>query len=113
MTSEGVFSEVEARALAEDLLEKAAPWVIVEVREFPVGWVIIWDLQSNLETTKIDDMVSGCAPILVDRHAGSAHFTGTARPIEEYVDRYEKRESLNEDWRLLAPWGQPSNPSAI
>jgi len=43
MTSEGVFSEHEARALAEALLEQAAPWVIVGVREFPVGWVFIWD----------------------------------------------------------------------
>jgi Immunity protein 35 len=96
MTSKGVLSEHHARALAEALLDQGAPWVIVEVREYPVGWVFTWDLQRNLEATKIGDKVPGCAPILVDRSDGSVHFTGTARSIEEYVDRYERRDPSND-----------------
>lgn len=39
--------------------------------------------------TQIDDVVLGCAPVLVDRLDGSVHSTGTAKSIEGYVDRYE------------------------
>jgi hypothetical protein len=77
-----------------------------ETREFPAGWVFIWELKRNLEATQIGDKVPGCALILVDRSDGSVRITGTARPIEEYVDRYEKRDPSNEDWSRLPPWGQ-------
>jgi hypothetical protein len=100
------FSEHHARALAEALLDQGAPWIIVETREFPVGWVFIWELKRNLEATQIGDKVPGCALILVDRSDGSVRITGTARPIGEYVDRYEKRDPSNEDWSRLPPWGQ-------
>src|ERR1700693_3296631 len=96
MTGRGVFSEREARTLAQGLLDQGSPWAILEVREFPVGWIVIWDLQRNLEATNIGDKVPGCAPILVDRSDGSVHFTGTAKDIEEYIERYLNRDPENE-----------------
>jgi hypothetical protein len=92
MPEAGVVSEDEARHRANKYLTETAggtEWVMLEAREFPVGWVFIWDLKRNLEATQIGDKVPGCAPILVNRSDGSVHFTGTARSIEEYVDRYE------------------------
>jgi len=35
--------------------------------------------------------VAGNAPIIVNRFDGSLHFTGTARPTEEYIRDYEAR----------------------
>jgi hypothetical protein len=36
-------------------------------------------------------MIIGNAPIIVDKNDGSLHGTGTARPVEEYIQEFEKK----------------------
>ena len=91
--------EGEARRLAEQHLVGSSVEggaVITTVLEFPVGWVFCWDSRRHQETQDFHDALAGNAPVLVDRRDGSVHFTGTARPIEEYIERYLKRDRNNE-----------------
>ena len=51
MTGARMASELAGRHRANGYLtEKVEPeWVKVESREFPVGWVFIWDLKRNVD----------------------------------------------------------------
>jgi hypothetical protein len=69
---------------------------IAKVREFPVGWVYFYDSAIHDETRSENHALAGNAPILVDRFDGSLHVTGSARPIEEYIERYVARDPCNE-----------------
>jgi len=84
-------NDQDARRLVEaHLAHMKVDWepVIVEVREFPVGWVFFYDSKVHQETNSVSDALAGNAPILVDRSDGTLHMTGTAQPIQKYVDQY-------------------------
>lgn len=92
-------TEVEARIKAEAHLaskQSRLELLIVDSEEFPVGWVFYYDSKKHQETGATRDAIAGNAPILVDRRDGSVHFTGTGRPIEEYIERYERRDPTDE-----------------
>jgi len=54
------------------------------------GWVFFYSSKKYLETGDFHDAVARNAPIIVDRRDGSIHSTGTAEPIEIYIERYKK-----------------------
>ena len=90
---------VEARCLAEArLATMAVPGGVVITREeeVAIGWVFYWDSVLHVETGNLRDSLAGNAPLLVDRRDASVHFTGTARPVAEYIERYENRDPANE-----------------
>ena len=88
-------TETQARRTAESMLD-LDKYVITTMREFDVGWVYFYDSRRHQETGAISDLLGGNSPILVDREDGSAHHTGTARTIEDYIERYKSRDSMNE-----------------
>jgi hypothetical protein len=91
----------EAKRKAQRLLDESpgGPYVITGDQEFDVGWVFFYDSRRHQETGNLYDALGGNAPILIDRETGQAHPTGTARPIEEYVDEYaEQKRRLREGW---------------
>jgi hypothetical protein len=47
---------------------------------------------GSFPTQSGGDALAGNAPALVDCRDGSVHFTGTKRPVEEYVRRYLERD---------------------
>ena len=49
----------------------------------PYGWVFFY--KSRVE----EEIIVGNAPIIVDRIDGEIRVTGTARPIQSYLDDYE------------------------
>jgi len=53
------------------------------------GWVFFYDSKRHNETRIIRDAVAGNAPIVVTRD-GSLHETGTAEPLEVYLDKFEQ-----------------------
>ena len=57
-------------------------------REF--GWVFFYDSSRHVETGMISDAIAGNAPIIVNKHDGTLHFTGTASPISYYIEDYER-----------------------
>jgi hypothetical protein len=48
------------------------------------GWVFFYGSESR------DELLAGNAPFIVDRRDGSVHMTGTACPLEEYLDDYAR-----------------------
>lgn len=91
-------TEAEARRLAEAQLVAMGPdaYVITHVRETEVGWVFFYDSKRHQETGDLRDALGGNAPILVHRSDGSVHHTGTAQPVEEYLERYMHRDPADE-----------------
>jgi hypothetical protein len=54
------------------------------------GWVFFYTSERYLKTGDISDAVAGNAPYIVNRHTGEVRVTGTAQPIEHYIDEYER-----------------------
>lgn len=52
------------------------------VRDF--GWVFFYGPEDK------STPVAGNAPFIVDRQSGLIHFTGTAYPLEDYLDSYAR-----------------------
>src|SRR5712692_1180376 len=64
-----------------------------ETIEKPFGWVFFYDSKSFVEFGDDSDPLAGNAPIIVDRRTGSIYETGTSKPIEYYIENYEKYHS--------------------
>lgn len=56
--------------------------------ERPWGWVFFYSSQGWCDGDA-NYAVAGNAPFIVDRFTGAMHSTGTARPIEQYIENYE------------------------
>lgn len=99
-----MIDQTTALAIARDYL-KSLKWPGIEEMilydnatiERPFGWVFFYNSKLFIESGDIGDDAVGNAPIIVDRRDGSIHVTGTAGPLERYLDRYEKSRSANVD----------------
>lgn len=60
-------------------------------REF--GWVFFYDSEEHQTTGDFRSALLGNAPIIVDREDGSIHATGTAKPVEFYIEEYLRSRS--------------------
>ena len=54
------------------------------------GWVFFQTSKKWHETNDIKYAIAGNAPIIVEKDTGKLFFTGTAYPIEHYIQNYEK-----------------------
>jgi hypothetical protein len=64
--------------------------VIVRVDDHDFGWVYFYDSSVHVKTGKTSDAVVGNAPLIVDRVDGKLYVTGTAHPIEHYLQQYRQ-----------------------
>src|SRR5262245_24620835 len=55
-----------------------------DILEHDFGWVFFWG--SNDPSV----LLAGNAPFIVDRKDGSLHLTGTAFPVERYIESYAR-----------------------
>ncbi len=55
------------------------------------GWVFFYQSAQYLETGNPKDQLAGNAPYIVNRQTGELVATGTAWPIEKYIEDYETR----------------------
>jgi hypothetical protein len=75
-------------------IEDDEPLIIDEdTIEEDFGWVFSYDSKIFLETQIFSYALAGNAPIIVNKHDGSAHLAATGRDIEEYIEEY-RRELL-------------------
>lgn len=89
--------ETTAREIAKRYVDKAARDIGVELQivdgntiEGDFGWVFFYDSAKYLESGSISDALAGNAPILIAREDGSVHETGTAHPVEHYIEAYQR-----------------------
>ena len=54
------------------------------------GWVFFYQSARYLNTKDFSDMLFGNAPYIVNRYTGELRITGTAHPVEYYIEDYEK-----------------------
>jgi hypothetical protein len=54
------------------------------------GWVFFYDSKRHDETGDFRDAVAGNAPIVVTREDGRVHVTGTALPVEHYLEKFNR-----------------------
>jgi hypothetical protein len=64
--------------------------VVVRVDEYDFGWVYFYDGAIHVETGDLRDAVTGNAPLIVDRTDGKLYITGTARPIDYYLQEFRR-----------------------
>jgi hypothetical protein len=64
--------------------------VVVRVDEHEFGWVYFFDGSRHVETGDLRDALAGNAPLIVDRMDGKLYVTGTAQPIEHYVEQHRR-----------------------
>ena len=78
-----------------------------ETLEYDWGWVFFYQSKKFIETGDFLDMVYGNAPYIVNRITGEIVVTGTAGPIENYIQDYESRflvavTAVDSDWTTRA-----------
>ena len=52
------------------------------------GWVFFYESKRYLETGNFSDIVVGNAPLVVTKSDGRLHVTGTAHPIDHYLEKF-------------------------
>lgn len=57
--------------------------------DLPYGWVFSWQSRAFLESGEFLEAYLGNAPFIFNRVWGDIRVTGTARPLEEYLRKYE------------------------
>jgi len=60
-----------------------------ETSEREFGWVFFYNSRKHVETGDVLFGLVGNAPLIVDRHTGKLHVTGTGLPTECYIRAYE------------------------
>lgn len=70
--------------------------VVVRVDEHDFGWVYFYDGSRHVETGNIGDALAGNAPLIVDRTDGKLYITGTAHPIEYYLQEFRRGDRTQE-----------------
>jgi hypothetical protein len=61
-------------------------------------FVFGWNSREYLRTGSPEHMLFGNSPIIVSKHDGSLVETGTAKPAEYYIKRYERK--FNPWWKF-------------
>jgi hypothetical protein len=61
------------------------------------GWVCFYDSRKFVESHDDRWSVLGNGPLIVDRTDGSVHLTGTARPVEFFLERYARERGPRAD----------------
>jgi immunity protein 35 of polymorphic toxin system len=86
----------EATRTAESYIqdmERACGFPLMLLKEQTIernfGWVFFYTLAASLGPTG-HDALAGNAPFIIDKRDGSLHETGTAHPVEYYLDNYER-----------------------
>jgi hypothetical protein len=54
------------------------------------GWVFFYDSRRHIQTGNIRDAIAGNAPFVITRADGNVHETGTAQPLEHYLEGFAK-----------------------
>jgi Immunity protein 35 len=63
-------------------------------RELDFGWLFFYTSRLYRDTGDSQYALAGNAPLIVDRRDGTLHTTGTAHPIEHYIDRYRRERPV-------------------
>jgi hypothetical protein len=60
-------------------------------RDEDFGWVFFYQSADYLRSGEFSDQLAGNAAIVVLRDSGALHATGTALPIDDYLEQFRTR----------------------
>lgn len=63
---------------------------IVEVQEHDFGWLYFYNSKEFVESGDFICSLVGNAPVIVNRQDGKLYVTGTAKPIEHYLNDFRR-----------------------
>jgi hypothetical protein len=88
-----------ARFLAEQEIKHIGDieCVVTAVREEDFGWIFFYDSKQYIETDDYRYRLVGNAPIIVDRSDSSVHVTGTAYPIDYFIEEYRQKRHVQRE----------------
>jgi hypothetical protein len=78
-----------ARAYVEGVTDGRGVVVENQTLDRPYGWVFFYQSREFLESGNTLDAFGGNAPIIFNRLSGEYRVTGTAHPLEHYLQEYE------------------------
>ena len=84
-----ILCDGEARIVRESTIAK------------PYGWIFFYQSKEFLDAGIPSAQLAGNAPIIVNRNSFELRVTGTAKPLEHYLNEYEK--TLAPIWLQQAP----------
>ena len=64
--------------------------VLVSEQEYDFGWVFCYNTKEYMESKNIRHAIAGNAPLIFDRRDGLIYVTGTAFPLDHYIEEYRK-----------------------
>src|SRR5258708_1111269 len=64
--------------------------VLVNEQEYDFGWLFCYSTKEYVDSGDTEHALGGNAPLIVDRADGQIYVTGTAYPLEHYVEEYRK-----------------------
>lgn len=99
MDIEEALSKVTKKINALDLYWPDKPSLVVQntaTIERPWGWVFFYNTEHYLDSGNTHEALVGNAPIVVNRYTGEMLETGTAHPIEHYIEQYEQKLNRSE-----------------
>ena len=67
----------------------------------PYGWIFFYQSKEFLDVGTRSAQLAGNAPIIVNRNTSELRVTGTAKPLDHYLNEYEK--TLPPIWLQQAP----------
>ena len=72
--------------------DRIADYVILEKEtiEDDFGWVFFYTTKDYLDSGDFLDLPVGGGPIIISRNDGSLHETGSAYPVEFYIENFKK-----------------------
>jgi len=62
-------------------------------REEDFGWVFFFNTRQFVQSGDMNFALGGNAPLIVDRESGELHVTGTAHPVDHYIEAYRRKRS--------------------
>ncbi len=83
----------EAQYLIEEVLSNNGIECLIledETIEKEWGWVFFYQSKKYIETGDFKEMLAGNAPYIINRSTGIITSTGSAYPIEDYIQAYEE-----------------------
>ncbi|WP_338868493.1 YrhB domain-containing protein [Spirosoma sp. SC4-14] len=75
-------------------VQKKVTLVLTNSQEESFGWVFFYNSKEFVETGNISHALGGNSPIIINKQTGELWVTGTANPIEFYIERYRAKIGL-------------------
>ncbi|GAB4037256.1 YrhB domain-containing protein [Spirosoma gilvum] len=69
--------------------------VLTRSQEESFGWIFFYQSKEFIETGNIRYAFGGNSPIIVNKQTGELSKTGTAHPIEYYIEQYKIKNGLD------------------